>query len=263
MTEDVKRCPACGEEILAVAKKCKHCGEFIDESNNIKISSTTSNVAPSHNAKPSQNVNPLLLAIFYTIVFSMVFFTVIAVVMGVVGIKSEVAILIALSISFVTGIYFAIKVAYRNVEHGNEKLNLSISTLVNSTVVQVISVVAIGFLLSVFFFGKGNIGSMNIYTCEIHEFSSCKGGWLTGGEIDCLFTNKSKVGVNPSQFFAWNYDSNGMLLEKKYIHKASSVAPNSTAHMKIHIPSGTKETVICSMNPKSGFLNRGLWKAAN
>lgn len=27
---DTKRCPVCGEEILAAAKKCKHCGEWIN-----------------------------------------------------------------------------------------------------------------------------------------------------------------------------------------------------------------------------------------
>jgi len=29
-----KKCPMCGEEILAEAKKCKHCGEYLDESGN-------------------------------------------------------------------------------------------------------------------------------------------------------------------------------------------------------------------------------------
>lgn len=29
MTDETKVCPYCGEEILAVAKKCKHCGEFL------------------------------------------------------------------------------------------------------------------------------------------------------------------------------------------------------------------------------------------
>lgn len=27
----MKRCPYCGEEILAIAKKCKHCGEWLEE----------------------------------------------------------------------------------------------------------------------------------------------------------------------------------------------------------------------------------------
>ena len=29
--EETKNCPYCGEEILAGAKKCKHCGEWLDE----------------------------------------------------------------------------------------------------------------------------------------------------------------------------------------------------------------------------------------
>jgi hypothetical protein len=30
MTDGVKNCPVCGEEILAVAKKCRHCREYLD-----------------------------------------------------------------------------------------------------------------------------------------------------------------------------------------------------------------------------------------
>jgi len=28
---DTKRCPYCGEEITAIAKKCKHCGEWLED----------------------------------------------------------------------------------------------------------------------------------------------------------------------------------------------------------------------------------------
>ena len=30
--EPTKKCPMCGEQILAIAKKCKHCGEYLDVS---------------------------------------------------------------------------------------------------------------------------------------------------------------------------------------------------------------------------------------
>ena len=34
--EEKKLCPYCGEEILAVAKKCKHCGEWLDKEENVE-----------------------------------------------------------------------------------------------------------------------------------------------------------------------------------------------------------------------------------
>ena len=29
MNKETKKCPFCGEEILATAKKCKHCKQFL------------------------------------------------------------------------------------------------------------------------------------------------------------------------------------------------------------------------------------------
>ena len=36
MVEDAKKCPFCGEEILQVAIKCKHCGSMLDGSESEK-----------------------------------------------------------------------------------------------------------------------------------------------------------------------------------------------------------------------------------
>jgi len=48
--EEFKRCPYCGEEILAVAIKCKHCGEWLDKPATSKTSKKQST------AKKSQSV---------------------------------------------------------------------------------------------------------------------------------------------------------------------------------------------------------------
>lgn len=41
--EETKRCPYCGEEILAVARKCKHCGEWLNESKTFRFADETDN----------------------------------------------------------------------------------------------------------------------------------------------------------------------------------------------------------------------------
>lgn len=52
-SKDTKNCPYCGEEILAVAKKCKHCGEWLD-----KTSKPNTPVPIQHNnsSQNSQNL---------------------------------------------------------------------------------------------------------------------------------------------------------------------------------------------------------------
>lgn len=48
--EETKRCPYCGEEILAIAKKCKHCGEWLDNNSRDTIPNSISNI---------ESVNPI------------------------------------------------------------------------------------------------------------------------------------------------------------------------------------------------------------
>jgi len=48
----------CGEEILAVAKKCKHCGAWLDDQNE-----TAANVGPRHGGKPKSSKNKWKIAV--------------------------------------------------------------------------------------------------------------------------------------------------------------------------------------------------------
>ena len=44
MSEETKKCPFCGEEILAVAVKCKHCGSDLTGKEKIKMDLNTGNI---------------------------------------------------------------------------------------------------------------------------------------------------------------------------------------------------------------------------
>jgi len=58
--EETKACPACAEEIKAIAKKCKHCGEILDDS--LKQASTEvrkSDLAPETRAKIQKDLDGL------------------------------------------------------------------------------------------------------------------------------------------------------------------------------------------------------------
>lgn len=45
----MKKCPYCAEEILEEAKKCKHCGEFLD--NNLRNEKTPQSQIPPQEIK--------------------------------------------------------------------------------------------------------------------------------------------------------------------------------------------------------------------
>lgn len=53
-----KRCPYCGEEILAVAKKCKHCGEWLDENTQVSMPQPTAVPAPVCEPAPAPTPEP-------------------------------------------------------------------------------------------------------------------------------------------------------------------------------------------------------------
>ncbi len=54
-TEPTRRCPFCGEVILAIARKCKHCGEFLDRAAPTSVPTAAPATAPTaaHAAFPA------------------------------------------------------------------------------------------------------------------------------------------------------------------------------------------------------------------
>ena len=56
MLEDVKNCPYCGEEILAVAKKCKHCGEWLNVNASADLNSVIEKPVMENNSEQGQTI---------------------------------------------------------------------------------------------------------------------------------------------------------------------------------------------------------------
>ena len=74
MEQETMKCPYCGEEILAVAKKCKHCGEWLDEEE-IEGEVVETEEEESDSTDDDSNWDWLYKVIVWVIILAVAFFT--------------------------------------------------------------------------------------------------------------------------------------------------------------------------------------------
>ena len=89
----MKDCPYCSEQIMATAKKCKHCGEIIDvalravEERNRRYNTQMVNVTPSFT--PKKKDEPWTGGEMTGLVFATLIIPLIGFIMGIIGLTKE------------------------------------------------------------------------------------------------------------------------------------------------------------------------------
>jgi len=73
MSEEMKRCPFCGEEILVIAKKCKYCKSELPTIPNIEKIISNKNKTPSKVVTPKKKPFPWGIVVFVVIIIFLFF----------------------------------------------------------------------------------------------------------------------------------------------------------------------------------------------
>ncbi len=80
MERETKKCPYCGEVILAVAKKCKHCGIWLEDSR----------IKPQSEQDPKKLKGESSMKVFYWVMFVVIAYIILCGILMRNGIESPI-----------------------------------------------------------------------------------------------------------------------------------------------------------------------------